>query len=362
MPPEATPVGAAAVGATGPCAPSFRVRTLVPSRLLADEGVLIRPLPLLTDDDEARFRASGIAGKVCITRRARSRLAQRVATLEATEVVIVQRRADFFPLLGLERKVARGRRLVFDVDDAVWHTHGAGGDRLAFLKGSRRKAAWLASRADQVVAGNELLAEWLSSYSSTVTVIPSLVDVEVVRRRSHQDRSKLVIGWIGSATTAPFLRRLGGALERVAAALPDREVELRVLGGPLFELARVTVRAERWSEQAERDCLGEMDIGVMPLPDTVFTRGKCAYKALQYMAAGVPVVADDVGITAQVIGPGGAGLLATGEDEWVEALVALGMDRGARERLGGLGRIRVEERYSVQAWAPTLAHAIRGTL
>lgn len=360
MPADAAPVYAAAVGATGPGAPSFRVRTLVPARLLADEGVLIRPLPLLTDHDAADFRTRGIAGKVCLARRARSRLARRIAALEATEVVIVQRRADFFPLLGLERKVARGRRLVFDVDDAVWHTRGAGGDRLAFLTGSRRKAAWLASRADQVVAGNELLADWLSSYSSTVTVIPSLVDLDTLPMRSHEDRSKLVLGWIGSATTAAFLRRLSGAFERVAAALPDREVELRLVGSPPLELSGVIVRAERWSEETERACLRAMDIGVMPLPDTVFTRGKCAYKAVQYMASGVPVVADDVGITAQVIGHDEAGLIATGEDEWVDALVALGSDRGARERLGGCGRARVEERYSVQVWAATLARAIAG--
>jgi glycosyltransferase involved in cell wall biosynthesis len=321
---------------------------------------VVTPFPLFSDRDEAAFRDSGIAGKVVLARRARSALGGRLAALEDGDVVIVQRRADFFPVLGLERRAARGHRLVYDVDDAVWHTRGAGGDRLAFLKGSRRKAAWLASRADQVVAGNELLADWLSRYSSTVMVIPSLVDLDTAPLRSHEDRSKLVLGWIGSTTTAPFIRRLGDAFERVAAALPDREVELRLVGSPPLELSGVSVRAEPWSEETERACLEEMDIGVMPLPDTVFTRGKCAYKAVQYMASGVPVVADDVGITARVIGHGEAGLIATGADQWVDALVALGRDRGMRERLGGRARARVEKRYSVQAWAPTLARAITG--
>ena len=116
----------------------------------------------------------------------------------------------------------------------------------------------------------------------------------------------------------------------------------------------------RWSEPAERAVLDRMDVGLMPLPDDPWARGKCAYKALQYMAAGVPVVADDVGITAAVIGDGQAGLIVSRPRDWVDGIVQLARDPELRNRLGAAGRRRVEADFSTARWAPVLAAAIRG--
>jgi glycosyltransferase involved in cell wall biosynthesis len=102
-----------------------------------------------------------------------------------------------------------------------------------------------------------------------------------------------------------------------------------------------------------------MDVGLMPLPDTDWTRGKCAYKALQYMAGGVPVVADDVGVTARIIGDG-AGHAVRGEEEWVESLVVLLTDANLRNQMGSQGRSRVERDFSVNTWTPKLAALLRG--
>jgi glycosyltransferase involved in cell wall biosynthesis len=119
------------------------------------------------------------------------------------------------------------------------------------------------------------------------------------------------------------------------------------------------VRAEEraWSPAAEREALAEIDIGLMPLDDTPWSRGKCAYKALQYMAAGIPPVVDDVGISAAAVG--GAGCVATGAGQWREALRALADDAGLRTRLGATGRRRVEEEFSPRRWLPTLAAILR---
>jgi len=280
---------------------------------------------------------------------------------ETTSTVLVQRQASPFPDTRLERFAASGRRLVYDVDDAVWlDTSAPGAHPLAFLKGTSRKAVWLASRADQVIAGNDLLAEWLSRHSNDVIVVPSLVDPECTPMRRHSEREKVVLGWIGSSTTAPFLERLRRPLERLGPALAERDLELRVIGGRAPDIAGVRVRAQPWSEEAELDCLADMDIGLMPLPDSPYTRGKCAYKALQYMAAGVPVVTDDVGITAQVVGQGSAGMVATGDEEWFEALSWLAGDTSGRARIGKAGRARAEAEYSVQRWSPVLARALTG--
>jgi glycosyltransferase involved in cell wall biosynthesis len=190
-------------------------------------------------------------------------------------------------------------------------------------------------------------------------VIPSRVDPRLVPARVHTPRGRGVLGWLGSPATARSLTAVAGALTRTAGLLRTT-TELRVVGGPAPRVSGIDVRQQPWSAQSERAFLEDVDIGLMPLPDNEWTRGKCAYKALQYMAAGVPVVADDVGVSARVIGHGEGGLIARRADEWTEHLVALATDPALRARLGDAGRQRVERDFSVEAWAPTLAAALRG--
>jgi glycosyltransferase involved in cell wall biosynthesis len=120
----------------------------------------------------------------------------------------------------------------------------------------------------------------------------------------------------------------------------------------------VEVEERAWSLGAEREALAEMDIGLMPLDDTPWSRGKCAYKALQYMASGIPAVADDVGIVAGTVG--GAGCAVAGPEQWLEALGALADDPGLRASMGKVGRRRVEEEFSPARWLPTIATILRG--
>ena len=272
----------------------------------------------------------------------------------------MHRRADLLPSLSLERAAAGGRRLVYDVDDAIWldARRDSGAHPLAALKGSARKAAWLASRADHVIAGNALLAEHLSRFSHAVSVIPSLVDTESVPVRRHADGAELVVGWIGSRSTAPFLEGVRDVLERVRATLPAGRLRLLTVGGAMDPIPGIACEAHPWSARAQADALARIDVGVMPLPDTVWNRGKCAYKALQCMAAGIPVVADDVGVAGAVVGD--AGRVVRGQPAWVEALVELLRDRALRERLGRRGHERVERDFSLARWAPVMAAVLRG--
>jgi glycosyltransferase involved in cell wall biosynthesis len=197
------------------------------------------------------------------------------------------------------------------------------------------------------------LAEELARKAATVTVVPSLVDTEAAPVRSHVDRESVVLGWIGSFGTAPYLDSIAGSLERVAIGLAPRRVELLTVGGEAPPLRGVASTAISWSEAAERDVLSRMDIGLMPLPDTPWTRGKCAYKALQYMASGIPAVVDDVGISASAVGIGGRAV--RNADQWVEALTELAGSAALRAEIGARGRARVKEEYSVQRWAPVLS-------
>jgi len=351
-----------AFGALGPLAPSFRVRTRIPAAELAIHGIDMRFLPLLDEEQDRAVHQGSLARRLQAAFQARRGLRRRLqADGDRLEVALVQRQVDLSPSLGLERRVADGRRLVLDVDDAIWldSSPDAGGHRLARLKGTARKLRWLAERADAVVAGNDLLADWLGRYSANVVVVPSLVEHREIPARDHEAGKRVLIGWLGSPSTVPALRRLVAPLSRLAADA-STEAELLVMGGSAPEVPGLPVREESWSEAAERRFLAEVDIGLMPLPDNAWTRGKCAYKALQYMAAGIPVVADDVGVSAQVIGHERGGLIVPAGGDWVEPLRELGSDARMRSQLGRTGRDRVAEGYSVEAWAPVLAHVLRG--
>jgi glycosyltransferase involved in cell wall biosynthesis len=359
-----TIVSVGAFGALGPQAPSFRVRTKIPSAELARHGVELRHFPLLDERQDAALHGGSQIARVQAILHARRGLRRRLKALDGElDVAMVQRQVDLLPTLALERRVADRRRLVLDVDDAIWldSSREAGGHRLALLKGTERKLRWLAGRADTVIAGNKTLAGWLERYAREVIVVPSVVEHRDITPRRHAQTGRIVLGWLGSPSTAPALAALREPLRELGSKEGGIELELLVVGGEPPDAPGIQVRAERWSEEREREFLQTVDIGLMPLPDNAWTRGKCAYKALQYMAAGIPVVADDVGISAAVIGHGHGGLIARDTSAWTTHLRRLAGDADLREKLGQTGRDRVARDFSVETWAPTLAEILRGT-
>ena len=355
------PVRAIATTASGPDSPNLRVRGVIPADELRRHGVELDLMPLLSRTEHSAFNSGRTARRLSVVLSARRRLRGCFDNDDAG-VAVVYRHADLFPSLALERAAADGRRLIYDVDDAIWFggRRAARGHLLSVLKASRRKAKWLAGHASHVVAGNEYLADWLSDFAKRVTVVPSLVETNAVPVRAHRASDELILGWIGSPTTSPYLRPLGRPLARLAEEVSEFRVRLLTVGGTAPEIPGIATESRPWSAEAERQALAEMDIGLMPSPDNEWTRGKCAYKAIQYMASGIPVVADDVGITARVVGDGEAGAIVRGDLQWADAILELGRDSLLRQRLGSTGRERAERDYSVSRWAPTLASILRG--
>jgi len=349
-----------ATSAQGPYDPSFRIRLALPGRALRRHGVAIQELPLFSAEQAPRFRRATSVGKVAILASARRRLQRELRELDGeVSTIIVQSRGDLAPSLALERMETGGRRLIYDVDDAVWLSgRQTAGHSLSFLKGAARKVRWLAERADHVIAGSQILAEHLGRHSDAITVVPSLVDPATYVVREHEQTSTITLGWIGSPTTARYLNRLAPVLEQFAEG-STRPVRLVVVGGAAPDLHRVEADERRWSQEAERQALAEMDIGLMPLQDTPWARGKCAYKALQYMACGIPPLVSNVAASAVVVGDSG---YAAGSDaQWLEGLHALAQDASLRAKLGAVGRRRVEQDYSYARWIPTLSQIIRGS-
>jgi glycosyltransferase involved in cell wall biosynthesis len=357
--PEAERVSVIALGPSVSW-PSFVVRALALKKHVAPFGVELEPLTLLNESETSEFDAGSAPQKLRIARAARQGVLARLSTLGlGVSSVLIQRQADLFPSLNVERRATDGRRLVFDIDDAVWRdAHGANGSIFAILKGSNRKLKWLARRADHVIAGNEFLADYIRRFTHRVTVVPSLVDPEEYALRAHAERDEVIIGWIGSRTTAPYVERIVPLLEQVANHVRPRPVRLVMIGGSTRPPRNVAYESHPWTSENQRLALQRMDVGIMPQPDATWVRGKCGYKAVQYMAAGIPVVADDIGVAAAVLK--NAGCVVAHSREWVEAIVELAADPPERTRLGREGRSRVEREFSVRRWAPKLAALLSG--
>jgi glycosyltransferase involved in cell wall biosynthesis len=193
-----------------------------------------------------------------------------------------------------------------------------------------------------------------------VTVIPTTIDTEKYKVPPPKDPSgPVVIGWTGSYSTVQHLDTLRGALKKLA----EREsFRLRVIGTPTYECAPVDVEAMPWRATTELEDLSAIDIGVMPLPDDRWSKGKCGLKALQFMALGIPTVCSPVGVNSYIIQDDENGFLAGTEDEWVDKLSRLIRSHELRQRLGQAGRATVEQKYSAITQTPRVYEIFKSVL
>ena len=254
-----------------------------------------------------------------------------------------------------------GVPIVHDFDDAIFMTSVSDANRwLAFLKNPGRVATVL-RLSRRATVGNEFLAQYARRHNPAVTVIPTVVDTDrFVPRAEAGPRAVPVVGWIGSPTTFQYLLTIGDVLREVAAR---HDFILRVSGaGRAVSIPGVRVEEAPWSLDEEVRLFNGLDIGVYPLTDDDWARGKCGFKAIQCMACGVPVVAAAVGVNREIIMDGVNGFLASTREEWVDKLTRLITDADLRARMAIAGRKTIEQRYSLQVAAPRLAAALRAAL
>jgi glycosyltransferase involved in cell wall biosynthesis len=252
-----------------------------------------------------------------------------------------------------------GRPLLYDFDDAVFLANTSHANRYVAALKYPQKVDWIIRRADQVMAGNEYLASHARRLNPSVHVIPTAVDTGAFAPRSGDPAADapLVIGWIGTPTTAPYLNMLGDTLTTLAR---HHAFTFRVSGGG-SELAFSGVRIEHpsWSLEQEVALFNTCDIGVYPMPDDDWASGKSGLKAIQFMACGVPVVASPIGVNLEIIQDGLNGFLASTPAEWERKLRLLMTDAALRRRMGGAGRRTIEARYSTHVNAPRIAAVLR---
>jgi glycosyltransferase involved in cell wall biosynthesis len=240
------------------------------------------------------------------------------------------------------------RRLLYSIDDAVMY-HATRVGAFAQWRTTRRFEA-TARVLDHVVAGNEYLAAMFRQRRCEVTVLPTCLDPSHYRVKAHADASPINLVWIGSSSTLPYVERHLEAIRTAARRVPLRLLTIadRTLTEAGFDVEHVP-----WSYETEADALVRGDIGIAPTPCDRWTMGKCGFKIIQYMAAGLPTIASPVGANAEIVRVGQTGLLADTPQQWADAIERLARDVEIRRRMGRAARELAEREYSLTRAADT---------
>lgn len=290
------------------------------------------------------------------------RIYQIVRFGASADVVVLQRELLYrVPVPYLEALLfwlAPARtRFVFDVDDSVYLTKS--GER---SKSQDRKLSFICRNCDMIVTGNSFLEEYFRRFAP-VAVIPTVVDTNRFERatKSASSDELPVVGWTGVKSNLPSLAGIVGALQEVRADYPFRLLVITDGDADLpRELANFGAELVPWSKENELLDLAKLDIGLMPLPDSDWSRGKCGFKLIQYMATGIASIATPIGVNAKIVRDGENGFVARNSHEWSSALRQLLSDRERREVIAAKGRITVVEQFSLEKWTDRFMSAVVG--
>ncbi len=241
------------------------------------------------------------------------------------------------------------KKIIFDFDDAIWlRDVSEANNKLSWLKRAQ-KTQRIFNYASFIVGGNKYLVEQANRYNKNVFVIPTTIDCAYHLKvdKNSDDHRKIIIGWTGSVTTNRHFEMLLPVLKKIALKYAER-VEFCTISNKKTEHSDLPVLFKKWEKEIEIQDLSSFDIGIMPLPDDEWTKGKCGFKGLQYMALEIPTIMSPVGVNTEIINDGVNGFLASTEDEWMEKLSILIESKELREKIGKEGRKTIVEKYSVE--------------
>ncbi len=315
----------------------YRVYQLLPH--LQTLGVDCVVSPALDDETYRRLYQTAGGSRLAAFNAIRRQRQQDLQRLSDFDLVWIQK--GIFPGLtaSIECKIAARRPVIFDFDDAIWLPR-QGGNPILRLLHRESTVQKILRRASAVIAGNDFLADYARRFAGNVTVVPSAVELARYRHGTGT-----TVGWIGSRSTLPYLHSLAPVFQQlgitprvIAAGMPDFPADFHP-----------------WQMETEVDELAQLGIGVAPLPDNPWERGKCAVKILQYMACGLPVVATPVGVQRELVRDGVTGFHATTPTEWRDRLQQLLADAALRQRLGAAGHEVVAQSYDLPVVAARVA-------
>lgn len=335
----------------------FRIEQWAP--YLAQEGIEVRFAPFADQALVDRlYSPGGTLPKALALGRALVRRLRQALDARNYDCVFVPREAS---LIGpaLAERVARWRNpaFVFDFDDAVWVPYVSPTNRFfSYLKMPWKTRA-LCRMAAVVMAGNDYLASYARRFNPRVSIVPTTVSLRQYKPVSRRVENPIpVVGWTGSHSSAQYLKLITPALTELRRR---HEFKVVIVGAEGLSVPGVETECRPWRAATEIADISDLDVGLMPLPDEAWARGKCALKAIQYMGIGIPAVVSPVGVNAEVVSHGETGFHATSESEWIDAIGRLLSDAPLRRQLGAAAYERVRALYSAESQAPRVAALLR---
>lgn len=275
-------------------------------------------------------------------------------------VVIEYELIPFFPAIFEWLLRFRGCKLIVDYDDAIFHRYDVHKFLIVriFLK---NKIHSVMRSANIVVVGNKYLADYANSAGSKqVELIPTVVDLSkypVIK--SNFQSNVFNIGWIGSPSTTKYIYSIAPALAQMCK---NDNVVVTLIGAESIELPGVSLRIIPWSQKTEFEWLSSFDVGIMPLPDEPWARGKCGFKLIQYMASGLPVIASSIGVNKEIIDDGVNGFLSDSNEQWIDAFEKLYKNEDMRAKMGAVGRKLIESKYCTNVTGVKIVDLLKGLI
>lgn len=329
---------------------SSRLRSFQYFPLLEEKGFVVTVAPLFGDvylDNLYNGRSTALEALKGYLRR----FFILFTVFRYKTIVIEKELFPYLPAIAEKLLSSFGKKYVVDYDDAIFHNYDLHPNKVLrfFLK---NKIDTVMRLSGAVIAGNEYLAELArKSGAKNISIIPTVIDIERYTVKPKDSEPKTVIGWIGSPSTFKYVKQLFPVFEKLAQ---QYDFELQIVGAKSNDKPSFPIVFIDWSEETEVASIQNFDIGIMPLEDTLWEKGKCAYKLIQYMACGLPVVASPVGMNVQVVAEGVNGFLADNEQKWQEFLERLLTDNSKSSTFGLAGRQMVEEQFTLQKKADVL--------
>lgn len=339
----------------GDLAASTRQRFVQAMPYLAQQGITLDIAPLFDNAYLALLFTKGKRRKLAIVHAYVRRL---ITLLRCSNYDFIFVQYELFPYLPgwFESLLRRTKKPIFyDMDDAIFHQYDNHPNPwVRRLLG--RKLVPLLQQIDTAFCGNAYLQAYVAPYCTRTEIIPTTLDTTLfVPLADKPANHPPILGWIGSPSTWNYCAPL---LDVIASFTDEARLSALIIGAGHKAQARTNFEFCDWVEANEVLDIQRMDIGIMPVPDEPWARGKCGYKLIQYMACGIPVIASPVGVNSDIVTHGVNGFLASTEAEWRAAIEHLVRDEALRKRMGEAGRKTVEARYSIQRYGPHLAKVI----
>ena len=265
------------------------------------------------------------------------------------DFIYVQREAMMFRTFFPEKGYSKRSKLIYDFDDAIWLMDVSEGNKNWKWLKNPSKTSRIIGLSKMIFAGNKFLADYALQFNKNVKIIPTTIDTDYHKKnQTLATQNRICIGWTGSTTTVKHFKMAELFLKKLKDKYGDL-IYFKLIGSNTYENSELQLKGKMWNLDTEVKDLEEMDIGIMPLPDDEWAKGKCGFKGLQYMSMEIPTVMSPVGVNTEIIEDGVNGFLASTDEEWITKLSQLIESEELRKKLGANGRKTVIERYSVES-------------